>query len=564
VTSLESMPPESTILRQVLTSIGRGLLGSHLEGFRRAMVEEWAATGLLHGSCGIRAVDTLPEGRTSATDSGPTEKPQEVDTLGFSLLYYGSSGAPGLRSAISVEGSLFVGGDHLWISAPIKHDAVGSRGTGPSSSKLSRVRATTHGSTTAALQSWLRTNRQHSCPYPLWLFRRASINASSGPSPEEAFSELLLPVRTPRRVSAFLRIAIAGFPRTSLAPNLPTAWVGEHFAGHENFENYALPTNWWHPRFRHCLPPWLPNLALDRPEMRAISEGFSEWSRVGREIEEALIPTVRSAGWRERAGQIMHELVNTVSLTDAPMQAVATGLDRAILDLRYFHEEMPSLMPAPTTPLAETIDGLRGTVANLDFLRKNHEVAKNKVLWYFFMAEGRLRGSDSEELTLKTVIADTLQRLGITTIGYQLLQEDSAPWQVTMAMPPQFLGHSWQALLSNAVRHREPGSSILVSATQPDPDRIEVRWQNPARDTDLRRVREVLSGQQRESYGMAVAREVAREFFAADLRVAVSEPERLITHELTLSRCASKPTVFFSLGDMLERRRTPSHSPSPA
>lgn len=181
-----------------------------------------------------------------------------------------------------------------------------------------------------------------------------------------------------------MRLATTRAGRTAIAPELPPAWRDRDASLRHKAEVYSLPAKWLHPRHRRFLPAWLVNLIATRHETHEVDQGFQEWHHLCCEIEHALIPTIRHASWKEKAGRIMHELANAVSLVDAPLQSVASGLDRSILDLRYLGEEAEHATAdsTPSVHLSTAIERLQSTVVSFDYLRKSHEAAKNKVLWH--------------------------------------------------------------------------------------------------------------------------------------------------------------------------------------
>jgi hypothetical protein len=130
-------------------------------------------------------------------------------------------------------------------------------------------------------------------------------------------------------------------------------------------------------------------------------------------------------------------------------------------------------------------------------------------------------------------------------------------WATALAMPPQFLGHCAQALISNAVRHRQAGSCVEFTAAKRDDGSLQLAWVNFTSGEHLERLRRASDGNVQDSFGLAVAHEVSREFLGSELTIT-PHPDR-VRHAIRLQRCSATPDVFFSLNAWLHSRKGQLH-----
>lgn len=170
------------------------------------------------------------------------------------------------------------------------------------------------------------------------------------------------------------------------------------------------------------------------------------------------------------------------------------------------------------------------------------------------MAEGQLKEKDAEELAIDAVIVETLRRLDIPGSDFHLRAPDNQAWKLQLAMPSQFLGHCWQALLSNAARHRDAGTAIELetASRQTAKSSLDGTTRHPKRTCSARRKSwpgERMSRLALPSRGRSRASFSPQSSISQFRNGHAVSPTRLRSNSVR-----PKPKVFFAL-DMLELRR---------
>lgn len=515
---------EKVLLTSILNQVADGVLQPLLEAVRHAIVEE-----LLVGH-------SIRDDRAAA---GASASSVVRGTLPFALNYAGHGSRQGWSSQVHLLGTCVK--EEISDGA---NEATERRPAGP-----------------AVAAGWAGDSARSVDEQRFAEFAQSAGTGSAPligrvPGSTNGCDGLLLwlPLTHRRQTIGHLAVSLWDSRWASLPGHLPSAWSSVPPSPDWEHPTWALPVQWSHPRYRAHVPAWLVRLATQRRELAALRDGFTRWNRIRRDLEQVLMPTIRTASWKEKAGRIMHELANSISTMDAPLESIAQELSRSLLDLRYRKEDAdgPLNQSGPET-LTDTIERLRGTVGGFDFLRRNQAAAKNKVLWYFFLMEGKLKAEEEEILPLRELLADTCHRLDPAREIFRFAVTDDAAWATALAMPPQFLGHCAQALLSNAVRHRLPGSRVEFAIGAQDDGSLLLEWTNAASRQHLDRLHRASNGSEHDTFGLAVAREVSREFLGSEL--VISPDTDRVHHAVRLQRCSAQPNVFFSLNAWMQSRK---------
>lgn len=514
---------ENALLAGILSQVADGLIQPLLDALRRAIVEE------------VITDCATPE----EILNGETSSPLARRSLPFEVNYAGHGDQPGWSSQV-----------HLLATCL----ADASFTTNGSAEKRTESPAVAAGWAKDSKRSVLEhqfvevVQQARSENAPLMSRILSSANRVDG-------LLLWLPLIHRKHVVGHVGVSLWESCWCSVPAPVPSTWSGiSHVAGWEH-ATWVLPAQWSHPRYRRQVPAWLVRLATGRRELAALRDGFTRWNQIRRQLEHVLVPTIRTASWKKKAGRIMHELANSISTMDAPLESIAQELSRSVLDLRYRQEDADAQRG---TPISETltgaIDKMQSVITGFDFLRRNQSAAKNKILWYFFLMEGKLKAEEEEKKSLRDLLAETFQRLDAGADTYRLGAADDPMWATALAMPPQFLGHCAQALLSNSVRHRRSGSWVEFTIAMQDDGSLQLEWKNFASEEHLERLRQAFDGNAPASFGLIVAREVSQEFLGSELTIT-TQADRVI-HSIRLQRCSATPDVFFSLSAWLQSRKS--------
>lgn len=514
---------EKALLASILCQVADGVLHPLLEALRCAIVEE------------LLAHPTAERGLADADKAGSS---LARGTLPYEMNYAGYEGRPGWSSQV-----------HL-LAACLKEESPASISPAERRNESAAVAAGWESDTArSAIERRFVEIAQHAGGGAAPLICRILASTDSGDG-----LLLWLPLLHRRQIVGHLGVSLWDKRWCSLPSSPPSTWGAVSLPTDWEHSTWLLPAQWSHPRYRAHVPAWLVRLAGQRRELTALRDGFGRWNKIRRDLEHVLVPTIRTASWKEKAGRIMHELANSIATMDAPLESIAQELGRSVLDLRYEQEDAGSQrMDSNCETLTAPIARLQGAVTGFDFLRRNQTAAKNKVLWYFFLMEGKLKAEGEEILPLQDLLAETCRRLDPDADTYRFIAANDPSWATTLAMPPQFLGHCVQALLSNAVRHRQPGSRVELTVKRQEDSSLLLEWTNFASPEHLARLRRATDGNNHDSFGLAVAREVSREFLGSELIITADTDH--VRHAIRLQRCSAQPEVFFSLGAWMQSRK---------
>lgn len=374
-------------------------------------------------------------------------------------------------------------------------------------------------------------------------------------------SSWLIPLRT--SVSRSIRLVIELATPSSLGaePPFPPTWLKRSAS---SVSWHQLPERWLHLRYRQHLPAWIANTCLRSASWKQCLRAATQLDHVLTQINDTLLPTIRTAAWKRNAEHIMHELANTVARVSAPLEAVHQELQKSLPKLHDLGQELPPASAnadrtAVHAHIGDLIASVQGVLRGFDHIRATQENIQNKILWYFDLVAEENRHLASTRTTLIDAIRTCCTRLDGGTSRVDLSDPTDAAWRSVIAMPSGFLENCLEAMLRNAFQHRIPETTVTISARfSPEGDDLTLRWMNRANAIQLANLANVISGRT-PSFGMALATEVAETFFNSRLVVEIDSSLGTVAHTLHLRRSSSSPNAFYALDD-LRRQATGSHS----
>ena len=278
-----------------------------------------------------------------------------------------------------------------------------------------------------------------------------------------------------------------------------------------------LPDNWYHNSSpdhplgllagMHALPDW-----------DALYEKLYLLKQLADNLNKEITPIISEAAWKRRAHQIMHEINSTLSFAEPGLQSGLQVSSQQIASLRRLNtwndEERD-------TQLRMATDNHRAFKEIENKLRH----AKSKVNWYFRYL-GRPAQNDSlpkEQHVLHELLQQALERLGyLMDVREDLTNPDDPLWQCKMETEAGFAVHSFESLLSNAVRHREPGSRIQLAVTRlsqasDDEPKVRLTWRNQPTQEESHTLRRIFEQTPHPVAGLAIAGTIAEKTLNAQL-----------------------------------------------
>lgn len=322
------------------------------------------------------------------------------------------------------------------------------------------------------------------------------------------------------------------------------------------------PPNWEHPRSRKNIPLFLYENFSKSPIFKTLKTHVCTIGRLQSRLMDHLIPLVQTASWKENAGRIMHELSGSLASTETPCNALRSELSRALLSLRYFQEDLSAdstTSPTASSTLPATIDQIGNATRSLGDLSKFLQCAKNKVLWYFYLTNGQLKSQDTERKSLLNCITDACAVLGAGHKDWIINNPEQSAWQKTLTMPSQFHEHCFQAIFSNAIRHRIPDAPVTFAVKDMGRNGVRLTWANATRQDHFERLRAAMENERELGFGILVARAVAKEFFGEDLLITANEkPSLHIQSSLRIRPFPAESEPFYDLTAFAAHRKAQS------
>lgn len=303
----------------------------------------------------------------------------------------------------------------------------------------------------------------------------------------------------------------------------------------------------WYLRPQRRAVPGILHFIREHPATVAVRRQIEAVIERERALCREVIPLVESASWKRHAAKVMHEVASLAGDSDSSLEAIRSSLLQTIATASQIEgtDGEDSLL----------LEHLRSAYRASERLARVSTRTKSKIHWYFYLASGERRGGALVRLSLLEGIRATLGGMGYAEgTDFRIEDADAPEWtNTTYSMPEAFFQHSLEAILRNAFRHKSDGSRVAIRLHATDGEGTILEWENLAEAADREFLR---NGDVSRSFGIFLAREVARETLGAGLEVTVDDREKTIRHRLRLRPCPSDQDSFFDCKSFARGNRT--------